>query len=401
MDGAFSFTFIKNEVVGFKAAPAIFETTTYIDQDVHLNKGWTWISLYTEDPNLGDLNALTEGMNMMDHDIIKGQTYFDVYDTRTGWSGSLSSTGGLNTTTMYKVKVSESNVLQLGGNEVDIGQWSVPLSTGWNWLGYPLSNNVSINEALALLDAVEGDVIKNQRAFAIYDPVVGWTGTLRYLFAGEGYMLKTGMSQQFSYPDIFRSSKAGRTAESQPFSMRGWEMFEHNMSIVAEVDPSLAYDSIWVMNIKGELRGKASVERTGTKTIGYITIYGNAKEQEELRFYLGSNSPSDIAAEKLVFTPDEVLGTRQDPYQLNVSETQPSLYPNTFTKGFRLEFHATQPQTMVLSMTDAIGHEILRKTFSVNIGFNSQTIEPEIPEGMYVVTFTVDGKKFTRKVVKK
>ncbi len=183
--------------------------------------------------------------------------------------------------------------------------------------------------------------------------------------------------------------------------MRGWEMFEHNMSVVAEVDPTLAYDSIWVMNIKGELRGKASVERTGSKIISYITIFGNAREQEQLRFYLGSNSPSDIATEKLVFTPDEVLGTRQDPYQLNISETQPSLYPNTFTKGFRLEFHAKQPQTIALSITDAIGHEIIRKTFSVNIGFNSQTIEPEIPEGMYVVTFTVDGKKFTRKVVKK
>jgi hypothetical protein len=36
-----------------------------------------------------------------------------------------------------------------------------------------------ITEVLAFFDATDGDVIKSQNLFAIYDAVVGWNGTLK------------------------------------------------------------------------------------------------------------------------------------------------------------------------------------------------------------------------------
>jgi hypothetical protein len=37
----------------------------------------------------------------------------------------------------------------------------------------------------SLFDATDGDVIKSQNLFAIYDAIIGWNGTLSYLEAGK------------------------------------------------------------------------------------------------------------------------------------------------------------------------------------------------------------------------
>jgi hypothetical protein len=49
-------------------------------------------------------------------------------------------------------------------------------------------------------DAVDGDVIKSQNLFAIYDAIIGWNGTLNYLESGKGYMIKSRKDQSFKYP---------------------------------------------------------------------------------------------------------------------------------------------------------------------------------------------------------
>src|SRR5690606_3130126 len=109
----------------------------------------------------------TDHIQLSTNDLIKSQSAFDLFDAATGWNGTLTAGGGMNTSNMYKVKLGTSNTLVLGGNEVDIPSRSANIMAGWNWLAYPLSNNVSLNEAMASYDPTEGDVIKNQKAFAI------------------------------------------------------------------------------------------------------------------------------------------------------------------------------------------------------------------------------------------
>ncbi|PQB09088.1 hypothetical protein BST83_00075 [Polaribacter filamentus] len=64
------------------------------------------------------------------------------------------------------------------------------LNQNWNWLPFVVSRNVTVSDALANLDASDGDFIKSQSLFAIYSPAIGWKGSLSYLKSGEGYMLK-------------------------------------------------------------------------------------------------------------------------------------------------------------------------------------------------------------------
>lgn len=402
MNGAMSYAFIQNEVIGFKASPVIFESTDYIEQNLMLNQGWTWISLYTNDPNLSNINQLTNGMVLADDDLIKGQLYFDVYDSQTGWNGSLTNTGGLNASTMYKVKLQHANTLRLGGNEVDISAWSSNIASGWNWLGYPLSNNVSINEALALFDAHEGDVIKNQRAFAIYDPVVGWSGPLRYMFAGEGYMLKASIDQNFTYPDIFKSNGSGRMKANETIDIAGWEEYEHNMNIVAEINSAEAFDTVWVLNQSGVIRGKAGITDHAGKRMSFITVYGSAQahEQEQLRFYLSKDGQKAATTASTTFVSDRVLGTMTTPFLLTASEHHFAVYPNTFTRSFRLEFNAVSAQHPKLILHDMVGHVVSTHSLTVVPGFNALVISPDVPAGIYVLGVIVDGKKQTWKVIK-
>lgn len=401
MNGELAFTFIQNEVIGIKSAPVIFETTSYVEQNLALNAGWTWISLYAEDEDLGDLNALTSSLTLADNDIVKGQLYFDVYDHGAGWNGTLSNHGGLTTTSMYKVKLSNSNTLVVGGNETDLGAWKTEVNVGWNWLAYPLSTNVSINEALALLDAREGDVIKNQRSFAIYDPVVGWSGTLRYLFAGEGYMLKSGVQQEFHYPNIFKAAKTGRLKQEQPPVVDGWEHYEHNMNIVAEVVADETYDSVIVTDRQGAIRGKATLAEVNGKKLAYLTVFGDSYGDETLYFSLTNVEASVMADVNFNFIPDMVMGTMKEPVKLMIGEEDAfEVFPNVFSKEISVQFNAQRGQETQINLLDNVGHVVYARSVSLRKGFNRMEVYPDVPGGLYILSVVVDGKRRSFKVIK-
>lgn len=402
MNGDLSFTFIQNEVVGVKSAPVIFENTSYIEQSIALNAGWTWISLYAEDEDLSNLNALTSTLNLNDNDHIKGQLYFDVYDHGTGWTGTLSSNGGLTTSSMYKVRLAHANTLMIGGDETNLSTWKADVHAGWNWLAYPLTTNVSVNEALALLNAKEGDVVKNQKSFAIYDPMVGWSGTLRYLMAGEGYMLKAGSAQEFHYPDVFSNAKSGRTKYDLQPGVEGWQTYEHNMNIVGEVVGDGEYDSVFVMDKQGVIRGKSELVKHNGKRLSYITVFGNSGEEETLFFWLSNNHSTVPADKNFNFSPDMIMGNIQEPVKLSASsEFVMTVYPNMFSNELILQFHAQREQQTEIKLLDRVGRVVYAAPVSINKGHNRIEVHPDVDSGLYILTTVVDGQKQTFKVIRK
>lgn len=401
MNGELAFTFIQNEVIGIKSDPVIFENTSYIEQTIELKTGWTWISLYAEDEKLSDLNALTASLTLTDNDLVKGQLYFDVYDHGTGWNGTLSNSGGLTTSSMYKVRMGSANALVVGGNETDLNAWKADIGAGWNWLGYPLSTNVNLSEALAFLEVNEGDVIKNQRSFAIYDPVVGWSGTLKYLFAGEGYMLKAGVAQEFRYPNIFSRTAAGRLKQDSEPVIDGWEFYEHNMNVLAEVVTDEVYDSVIVTDNRGTIRGKSAVIERDGRRLSYLTVFGNSHEEGTLYFSLSNASGIVQANLSFNFTPDMIMGTVKEPVKLRVSrESGVAVYPNVFTNALQLQLNAQREQDTEITFVDMVGHLVYTVPATLRKGHNQIEIQPDVPGGLYILRIVVDGQKRTVKVIK-
>lgn len=78
----------------------------------------------------------------------------------------------------------------------------IELEPGWNWISYVLEIEIPLEEALANLVPVEGDIIKSQKGYSRYDETEGlWKGNLTTMKPGKGYIyLRNGEATTFTYP---------------------------------------------------------------------------------------------------------------------------------------------------------------------------------------------------------
>ena len=406
VNGNPSLPFVQNEVYGYKAAPYIFESTSFIEQYLDLQRGWTWVSLFAGDQDLNDLNKLTQQMSLTSGDVIKSRTDgFDQYDNATGWYGALSAGPGLKSGGMYKIKLGTAGQLILNGAELDVRNFSQSIDPGWNWLSYPLSSNINIREGLAFLEAKEGDVIKSQRQFAVYDPRIGWSGTLRFLVTGEGYMLKSNstLAQNFVYPDVFLVSGAGRGSapdviEETPVA--NWAMYGSSMSVVARYSGPEQFNTVLVRDNSGTLRGHARFETVDSKQLAFITIFGNTANEEQLNFYLGNDDEQWLTNKAVTFTPEEVLGSVRNPLELKFSEQSLLAYPNPFSGEVSLTFTADEAGVAQITLSDMSGRQLEDFNREVSRGMNTIRMTPQIMPGMYLVRIVQNGKNQILKVIK-
>ncbi|WP_158648326.1 hypothetical protein, partial [Candidatus Symbiothrix dinenymphae] len=169
----------------------------YVEQRVHLARGWTWVSL----------NTLPVGNDTLVASVfapVKAQTlqakdrHYIVRPTATGWTGNMDGVGAGR---MYKLQMTESTTLPVNGRKIEPDNVPITVHSGWTWLAYTPNFNMSLNEALADLQPMEEDVIKSQSGFATYING-GWLGSMENMEAGTGYLYrsKAGVGKTFYYP---------------------------------------------------------------------------------------------------------------------------------------------------------------------------------------------------------
>ena len=79
----------------------------------------------------------------------------------------------------------------------------IDLYPGWNWISYLMTTETSLEAALVNLSPNNGDIIKSSSGFRIYNASTGkWTGDLKTLTPGRGYMYLNNSDQtnSFYYP---------------------------------------------------------------------------------------------------------------------------------------------------------------------------------------------------------
>jgi hypothetical protein len=110
---------------------------------------------------------MTAGVDLSTSDLIQSNApaLFDSYQfystgsASNGWSGGITSNGGVSTNKMYKIKIAKGGELRLKGIPADLNTWSFSLLAGWNWLPYVANKNIPIGDALANLNPVDGDLL--------------------------------------------------------------------------------------------------------------------------------------------------------------------------------------------------------------------------------------------------
>ena len=151
-----------------------------------LGGAWNWWSTYL-DITLDDLKAALLEASPNTTITIKSRTQSTKYVVRTHtWNGTLN----WDIAQMYKILVPDACEITLEGLPVNPAEHPITVSDGANWIGYPLSQNMSVNNALAGFPAVNNDIIKSKTNVTIYTRG-SWKGGLSTFEPGQGYIFKS------------------------------------------------------------------------------------------------------------------------------------------------------------------------------------------------------------------
>ena len=168
-----------------------------MQETVSLPAGWSWWSTYL-DITLEQLEEAlgTAGIGITSH----GDGYVGNYSGT--WAGSLQS---ISPSKMYKIQLDEEATITLSGVPVIPANCPITLNNGSNWIGYPVTQSMSLSEAFAGANPVNGDVVSAYNGSAMYYNGT-WYGNLQTLVPGMGYVYKSNATETktFYYPSSSR-----------------------------------------------------------------------------------------------------------------------------------------------------------------------------------------------------
>ena len=156
-------------------------------QTLTLSSGTNWVSFNVE-TTLDDLKAaLVEALPSSTSINIRSQN--NGYSTYNGtrWRGSLNT---IDLTQMYMITVPTACEIILEGTPIDSSGHPITIKNGNNWIVFPLSTSMALNDAFAGFTVANGDVIRSQNnGIATYTN--RWRGSLSTLEPGQGYIYKS------------------------------------------------------------------------------------------------------------------------------------------------------------------------------------------------------------------
>lgn len=171
------------------------------DMDFQMPEGWTWMShnfetALTPDAIAGDANVSR----------ILSQTQEVIRDPQLGMVGTLRE---LSASESYKVQTSSATSRVRLSDVAWNPATPIALTSGWNWLGYPLSQTMSVDEAFADTQAETLDIVVGQNGFAQFDGT-NWVGTLETMSPGMGYMYQSQTGNNVVYNTSIVSTAASK-----------------------------------------------------------------------------------------------------------------------------------------------------------------------------------------------
>jgi len=418
--------FEKNTIQGSPGLPKEFNVTNTLIVSYPMNKGWNWISFNVNSSQLSSSNNLLSEVDAANGDIIKAfGSRYDQFGTSVGWIGEITKQGGFNAREGYKLKLAKADTFQVTGVAVQTDQVSIPLVPGWNWIGFPSQMNLDINDALGNVNFDNGDFIKGQNSFAIYDYYLGWIGSLKYLTPKKGYMLKSGSSHSLTYPNpelLHNTAAKNQASGESPWQVNEYE-YSNSMSLMVElnicgsaIDESSDYLGVFVGE---ECRGYVLPSYINAKGnyLFFLTANSNTSgEKLSFKYFDASEKESYAVAESIVFENDGIVGSLASPQLLSVAENNRCrttavinsvesivrVFPNPFTEELTIDLIAGYSDETIIYISDITGKVI--RTLSVNNkqvawdGLSDNGVE--VSDGIYILSVQMNDKVYNTKLFK-
>ena len=284
-------------------------TRDVFQQRMVLYKGWNWVSSFLDE-------ALP--VELFTAKVTRIVSQFDelVSDSDDGMVGGIDSIKpGLG----YKIEAPITSVIVSSGHSANAALSSIPLSKGWNWIGYPYFENRSF---AVIANAEEGDYIVAQNGFAEYADGY-WEGTFGELVPGNGYLYKSCSSKRLIFDFQSSVSKNSRMDIVNPTvgAVSGLDIrqYPNTMNMIGKLylDESAATNGryrIYAM-VGNEVRGISE----NINDSYYLTVYGD--EPVEVSFIVVDENTGEtsVANETEMFRSD-VIGSRKSPYAFTVGD---------------------------------------------------------------------------------
>lgn len=300
---------------GSESESKVFEyTIKQTSLELALEEGWNW----TSHNQAADLSASSLEKDNVSR--ILSQTGEVINDPVFGFVGNL---GMLSAHQSIKVETKGEESIELFGEMYNPSSSTITLHKGWNWLGYPLSQEMFLDEAFALLEAEEGDVISTLNGgFSAFENGK-WDGTLKTLTPGEGYLYKSVSEKRFIYNDAIVSKAKSLYGHRLNVDKAPWSVNVHEypnmMCITADLfvngekaEPETFHVGAFA---DGQCRGVGKY----VSGVLYLSVYG--KGNEKIRFIAQDKDTEQFYEinDTLEFKPD-VVGNARKPHGLNIGE---------------------------------------------------------------------------------
>ena len=185
--------YVSNAVLSRKNQIIFGNTSSSVTQTTELAQGWNWFSTYLgitlEDLQYALNTALPEATSM----TIKSK------NSNCRWNGTIwRAANGFtwDVASMYRIEVPEACELTLTGLPINPAEYPITIAPNTStWIGLPLSESMTLDEAFPAGFAVSGDVIKGKDGNARYTGGQ-WrtTGNLNALEPGKGYIFNSNAS---------------------------------------------------------------------------------------------------------------------------------------------------------------------------------------------------------------
>ena len=304
--------------------------------------------------------------------------------------------------------------IELTGAPVSPADHPITVSNGWNWIGYPCTNTMSVTQAFAGYTPANGDQVKSQSDYAMYFSGM-WIGQLLDITPGTGlmYLSNNAAPTTLVYPDGNRNTKAIPSAKATHWT-NDIHAYPNNMTVMAVInldDEELSTDNyeLAAFDVNGECRGsvKLTFAEPLNRHVAFLTIAG--KEAAELSFRL-YNTETGMeyydAEESLNFVTNATVGDPDDIYVVHFRGTtgmdeltnSVQVYPNPVNRGERFSINVADDvkSPIRVEIVNALGVEMLHAT-SVQ---TPTTLTAPSAAGVYTLRITVEGKgTLVRKLV--
>ena len=319
------YTFERDALIGSAKEPVVLINEELgIVQTLKLKKGWNWVTLNVETEEM-TVGSFFNGMSTWEPGdmvtTISGKTseQFSCRENKKAPRGyswdDEDDPINIKPTQMYNIYSMSDKTVYLQGY---MAFPSITVGKGWNRIGFLSSINLPVAQALADYTdkASVGDILKSQDGFAVASAGsqgIVWKGTLQFMEAGKGYMMKRVADGEvsFDYPIYFDENRYSGNNHSR-------------------ITRSPAVNTATTMNIVAAVEGIDTDEADRLVVFRGAQRMAEATADDEQRYYLNigcddkDNGTFTFAIERegeiiattptrIAYVPNSLIGTPDAP----------------------------------------------------------------------------------------